>query len=163
MTILVTLFTLPQKPSEAPHLQLVQLFSAGSNHIANHPIYKDTDIPIATVSGVHGPQIAEWVILTYLSHSHKFKALVELQKEKKWGKTGDASEYRNVRDAVGLRLGVLGYGSIGRQVAHVGKALGETTLPELANKRRGRKPLIRESRRNGCDSIYSNPQRYSRE
>ena len=111
--------------SEVPQLELVQLFSAGSNQIANHPIYKDSNIPIATVSGVHGPQIAEWVILTYLVHSHKFKQLYEYQKNHKWGKVASSDDFRSVRDAVGLRIGILGYGSIGRQVARVGKALGE--------------------------------------
>lgn len=104
-------------------LELVQLFSAGSNQIAKHPVFTDSDIPIATSSGVHGPQIAEWVVMTYLVHSHKYKQLYELQKEKKWGQTETTDNYHNVRDAVGLRLGVLGYGSIGRQVARVGKAM----------------------------------------
>lgn len=135
----MTLFSLPPKISDAPHLELIQLFSAGSNQIANTPIFKETDIPIATASGVHGPQIAEWVILTYLVHTHKYKKLYELQKKRQWGKSPTDNEYRGVRDAVGLRLGVLGYGSIGRQVARVGKALGEppsrSQLPSRNNKK----------------------------
>lgn len=132
VTILVTLRALPQKLSDAPHLELVQLFSAGSNQIADTPLFKETDIPIATSSGVHGPQIAEWVIMTYLVHSHKYKQLYELQKEKKWGKTSSTSDYHSVRDAVGLRLGVLGYGSIGRQVARVGKAMGQSSCQKVS-------------------------------
>lgn len=125
VNVLVTLFTLPSKLSDAPLLEFIQLYSAGSNQIANHPIYTDTDIPIATASGVHGPQIAEWVVMTYLVHSHKYRQLYELQKERRWGKVSVDSDYSKVRDTVGLRLGVLGYGSIGRQVARVGKAMGE--------------------------------------
>ncbi|GAB7347444.1 hypothetical protein MBLNU459_g4362t1 [Dothideomycetes sp. NU459] len=132
VTVLVTLSALPPKPSDAPLLELVQLFSAGSNHIAKTPVYTDSDIPIATASGVHGPQIAEWVIMTYLVHSHKYKQLYELQKERKWGKTSTSDDYHNVRDAVGLRLGVLGYGSIGRQVARVGKAMGMDVIAYTA-------------------------------
>lgn len=129
VNVLVTLFTLPSKLSDAPLLEFIQLYSAGSNQIANHPIYTDTDIPIATASGVHGPQIAEWVVMTYLVHSHKYRQLYELQKERRWGKVSVDSDYSKVRDTVGLRLGVLGYGSIGRQVARVGKAMGE--IPRL--------------------------------
>jgi phosphoglycerate dehydrogenase-like enzyme len=47
-----------------------------------------------------------------LSHSHKEKKLIEWQKEHKWGSHRDIGW---VKDAVGQRLGVLGYGSIGRQ------------------------------------------------
>ncbi|KAF4555825.1 D-isomer specific 2-hydroxyacid dehydrogenase-like protein 6 [Elsinoe fawcettii] len=138
VTILVTLSTLPS-PSAAPHLELIQLFSAGSNHIASSPIYKDTDTPITTASGIHGPQIAEWVIMTALVHSHKYKSLYELQKAHKWGKDaggeGKGQEYRDVRDMVGARLGVLGYGSIGRQVARVGSAMGMEVVAFTASPR----------------------------
>ncbi|KAK4994198.1 hypothetical protein LTR66_005712 [Elasticomyces elasticus] len=123
-TILVTLSTLPPALSDAPHLELVQLFSAGSNHISTHPIYTDSDITITTSSGIHGPQIAEWVVMCALVQSHKYNKLYELQKESRWGKTGASDDYHNVRDMVGQRLGVLGYGSIGRQVARVAKAMG---------------------------------------
>lgn len=122
-TVLLTLFTLPPKPEDAPLLDFIQLFSAGSNQLSSHPIYTDTDIPIATASGVHGPQIAEWVIMTHLIHTHKYNKLYEAQKEHKWAE----GNYR-VRDAVGMRVGVLGYGSIGRQVGRVAKAMGKLFL-----------------------------------
>lgn len=118
---MLTLIALPPKLSDAPLLDFIQLFSAGSNQLSSHPIYTESDIPIATASGVHGPQIAEWVIMTHLVHTHKYQYLYELQKEHKWGPK-DGS-YR-VRDSVGLRIGVLGYGSIGRQVGRVAKAMG---------------------------------------
>lgn len=120
--MLLTLSALPPKPSDAPLLDFIQLFSAGSNQLASHPIYTDTDIPIATASGVHGPQIAEWVIMTHLIHTHKYNQLHDTQKQHKWG-SKDGS-YR-VSDSVGMRVGVLGYGSIGRQVGRVAKAMGE--------------------------------------
>jgi phosphoglycerate dehydrogenase-like enzyme len=47
-----------------------------------------------------------------LTNSHKEKQLIEWQKEHKWG---SHQEIGSVRDGVGQRLGVLGYGSIGRQ------------------------------------------------
>ncbi|TKX23480.1 formate dehydrogenase-like protein [Elsinoe australis] len=138
VTILVTFATLPSHPSDAPVLELVQLFSAGSNHIAETPIYKDSDVTIATSSGIHGPQIAEWVVMTSLVHSHKYKALYELQKRHEWGKTGQGDDYHDVRDMVGRRIGVLGYGSIGRQVGRVGKAMGMEVVAFTASKKETR-------------------------
>jgi phosphoglycerate dehydrogenase-like enzyme len=124
VTILFTFSSLPDNPADAPNLQLIQLSSAGSNHLQKHPIYTDTDITIATSSGIHGPQIAEWVVMTALVQSHHYNQLHDLQKAHKWGKTGITDDVHKVRDMVGRRLGVLGYGSIGRQVGRVAKALG---------------------------------------
>lgn len=111
-TILATLSALPSSPKIAPNLKFIHLFSAGSDHVQKTPIYKGSNIPITTSSGIHGPQIAEWVIMEILCHSHKEKQLIEWQKEHKWGSHKDI---KWVKDSVGQRLGVLGYGSIGRQ------------------------------------------------
>lgn len=132
VTILCTLFSLPEKPSDAPNLELVHLFSAGSNQIQKHPIYTDTDVTITTSSGIHGPQIAEWCIMTALVQSHDYNTLHDLQKKHQWGKRGNDVAYHNVRDMVGRRLGVLGYGSIGRQVGRVAKAMGTDVVAYTA-------------------------------
>lgn len=133
VTILSTFNSLPSQPEVAPTLELIELLSAGSNHIQNHPMYTNSDVTFCTSSGVHGPQIAEWVVMTALVHTHKYKQLYELQKEKRWGKTGMNDDYHQVRDRVGLRIGILGYGSIGRQVAHVFKAMGMDVVAYTAS------------------------------
>ncbi|KAF2836314.1 2-hydroxyacid dehydrogenase [Patellaria atrata CBS 101060] len=123
-TILATLSALPPNPADCPELELIHVFSAGTNHISKHPIYTDTKITLTTSSGVHGPQIAEWVLMTALVHSHKYNRLYELQKQHQWGRPQVGGDYHSVRDMVDQRLGVLGYGSIGRQVGRVAKAMG---------------------------------------
>jgi phosphoglycerate dehydrogenase-like enzyme len=47
-----------------------------------------------------------------LANAHKEKLMLEWQKTHKWG---GHEEVGIVRDGVGMRLGVLGYGAIGRQ------------------------------------------------
>ena len=86
-------------------------------------------------TGIHGPQIAEWVIFTALVQSHDYKRLYECQKKHVWGRDIEADSFQNVRDRAGLRLGVLGYGSIGRQVGRVAKAMGMTVLAYTASKK----------------------------
>lgn len=130
VTVLYTLFTFPTKVQDAPNLDLIQLVSAGSNQIQKNPIYTDSDVLISTSSGIHGPQIAEWCIMSALVRSHRYNILHDLQKEHKWGKFG--GEQHDVRDWVGRRLGVLGYGSIGRQVARVAKAMGAGVIAYTA-------------------------------
>jgi hypothetical protein len=108
---LATLFWLPADAKALPNVKLIQFFSAGTNHIAQHPIYTDSKIPLCSANGVHGPQIAEWVIMMDLVHSHKFPKLYDLQKEKTWKQAVGMG----ISDRVGKRVGILGYGSIGRQ------------------------------------------------
>jgi phosphoglycerate dehydrogenase-like enzyme len=111
VTYLSTLFWLPPDPSYTPDVKFIQFSSAGINHVAKSPYYTDSKIPLLSANGVHGPQIAEWVVMMDLVHHHKYIPLYEQQREKKWlQKTGMGTV-----DRVGRRVGILGYGSIGRQ------------------------------------------------
>ncbi|KAH9991324.1 hypothetical protein F4779DRAFT_609640 [Xylariaceae sp. FL0662B] len=122
-TTVTVLLTGPRFPTKeaVPKLQLVQLQSAGANYILDNPLFKDTDVAFCTANGVHGPQIAEWVICTYLSSQHHIPRFLENMRDGKWDRNVDDSD---THDAVSQRIGILGYGSIGRQVARVAKAIG---------------------------------------
>lgn len=133
VTILCTFAAFPKDRKAAPDLKLVQLLSAGSNHVQDLWIWKDEDITICTASGIHGPQIAEWVVMTHLVHTHKYKQLYELQKKHEWPRSINAERQQSVRDRVGLRVGILGYGSIGRQVGRLAKAMGMEVLAYTAS------------------------------
>ena len=117
-------------------LECVHLISAGSDHVRDSPIYTSSQIPITTSSGIHGSMIGEWVIMTSLIASHKYGILHEWQKKHTWddSPTGKA-RFASVSDNVGKRLGILGYGSIGRQVARSAKAMGMEVLAFTANPR----------------------------
>lgn len=52
-TLLLTSTVLPTR-DQAPHLQYVQLTSAGANHIVDRPLFSETNIPFCTANGVHG-------------------------------------------------------------------------------------------------------------
>jgi hypothetical protein len=52
-TVLMTGSTFP-KPEAAKKLKLVQLTSAGANHVLDSPLFKDTDVAFCTANGVHG-------------------------------------------------------------------------------------------------------------
>jgi phosphoglycerate dehydrogenase-like enzyme len=109
---LFTLTNLPNAPEQAPKLKYVHLFSAGADRILKHPLFLNTDIKFTNGSGIHGPQISEWVIMTALIHNHEYNLTYENQKLRKW----DPMPIRmGVRDLAGQKLGVLGYGAIGRQ------------------------------------------------
>ena len=136
-TFLITLSALPPSPQDCPNLELIHFTSAGTNHIANSPIYTNTKIPLTTSSGIHGPQIAEWVLMTMLTSSHHYALLHKWQNDRRWGQEDKSGIglLRNLHDKVGQRLGVLGYGSIGRQVGNVAKATGMDVIAYTARPR----------------------------
>ncbi|KAF1359486.1 hypothetical protein EJ07DRAFT_120162 [Lizonia empirigonia] len=129
---IATLFWLPKSADDIPKTKLIQFFSAGTNHVANHPIYTDSKIPLCSANGVHGPQIAEWVVMMDLVHSHNYTTLYDNQKKQEWNQRIGM----NVSDRVGKRVAILGYGSIGRQVARVAKAMGMDVIAYTASPRK---------------------------
>ncbi|KAH6685908.1 2-hydroxyacid dehydrogenase [Plectosphaerella plurivora] len=121
VNILVTLSALPPTLEEAPVLKYIHFVSSGTNHLVNHPIYTGTKLPLTTSRGVMGPPIAEWVIMTSLVHDHHYNRIRELQLQGTWGKS---DIFWTSRDAVKKRIGILGYGAIGRHVGRIAKAMG---------------------------------------
>ncbi|OJJ46809.1 hypothetical protein ASPZODRAFT_65988 [Penicilliopsis zonata CBS 506.65] len=119
-TVLFTWKLFPTKEM-APKLQYVQLLSAGAGQIMGLPVFESTEIAFCTSNGVHPPQIAEWVFSTFLAFQHHIPEYLDNQRESKWI---DPVTDEDTEDAVGLRVGIMGYGCVGRQVAHVARAFG---------------------------------------
>jgi phosphoglycerate dehydrogenase-like enzyme len=94
-------------------LKLAHSITAGLDHILKDPIVTDTDIPITTVSGIHGPPISEWVIMNWLVASRIYDKTAAWQREHIW--QDDKGLIQMMQDHVEMRVGILGYGSIGRQ------------------------------------------------
>ncbi|KAM3453373.1 hypothetical protein MY3296_003781 [Beauveria thailandica] len=104
---------------QAKKLELFQLTSAGADGLVGKPVFDDTKISFCTASGVHGPQISEWVVSTFLAFQHRLPEYLENQHQRKWQPSKNPTD-----DSVGQRVGILGYGSVGRQVARLCKAMG---------------------------------------
>lgn len=110
--------TPPRDLHQAPHLKWVQLHSAGINHLREHPIW-ETDIPVTTASGIHAVPIGEFVIAMMLALARKLPKMFRSQERTEWPRHKWqlllGSELR------GRTLGIIGYGSIGREVARLAK------------------------------------------
>lgn len=91
----------------------MHLLSAGVDRVVSKPIFTDTDIAFTTSSGIHGPPIAEWTIMSVLAGTKNYAALYENQKKGVWN--SDKSDLQHTPDYVNGIIGILGYGSIGRQ------------------------------------------------
>jgi phosphoglycerate dehydrogenase-like enzyme len=161
---LCTPYNLPT-PETAPKLHWVHFLSAGFDWAdPNHPLLTNPSVTLTTSSGIHGPQIAEWVLMTLLSHNHQLRKLEKWQAEHHWGSSVSHHSLKcaliyqqannsklelKVTDLQRQRIGILGYGSIGRQVARVCKSLGMSVVAFTASPR-----LTPASR---CDTGYNIP------
>ena len=118
VTILVTELV-PRNLATWPDLRWVQLLSAGANQLLNHPI-QQSSVAVTTASGTHGVPIAQYVTCNWLMMVHRMPRLLEFKSSRTWPDRG-ALEAFSVR---GLTVGIIGYGSIGRECARQLNALG---------------------------------------
>ncbi|KAL4902672.1 hypothetical protein BDW74DRAFT_62611 [Aspergillus multicolor] len=128
--IVVTGRNLPE-PDDAKHIKFIHFFSAGLDKVIHDPVLTDSAIPVTTSSGIHGPPIAEWTLLNWLVASRKYNITYENQKKHIWGSGNDYAS--GIQDHVGKKVGILGYGSIGRQIARVAISLGLTVYAYTAS------------------------------
>lgn len=117
-----------------PKCHHVQLTSAGSDKHTAKPLYKNPNITICSANGVHPPQIAEWVMGTYIAHKHHFSKYADYQKRGYWPSHYERATTQ-VESTPGLRMGILGYGAIGRQVARLATAMGMEVYAFTARER----------------------------
>jgi phosphoglycerate dehydrogenase-like enzyme len=122
--VLYTSHALPE-PGAAPHLKWVQLHLAGIDRVAGHPLLQ-TGIEVTTLSGAASSQVAEYVLLMMLALGHRLPHLLEHQARKEWPR--DRWERFSPLELWGATVGLLGYGSIGREVARMCQALGARVL-----------------------------------
>ncbi len=127
--IMYTYGTLPM-PHQAPRLKWVQLNSAGADHILDHPLFK-AGVIFTTASGLHATNIAEYVLASILAWSRHLQIFFSYQRRAEWGKD-DHWPHLLPSELRGATLGVVGYGSIGREVGRLACTLG---MPVLALKR----------------------------
>jgi phosphoglycerate dehydrogenase-like enzyme len=118
--ILVTDLEVPAEPNHWSKLQWIQLVSAGANQVVNHPI-ACSEIRVTTSSGLHGVPIAQFVTGALLMLVHNFPQLAAIQATRRW----PAARW-DLRGSLlrGGTVGIVGYGSIGRECARQLHALG---------------------------------------
>jgi phosphoglycerate dehydrogenase-like enzyme len=98
-------------------------------------VVKKDGIQVTTLSGAAAPQMAEYVLTMMLALSRKLPALLNGQKKSEWPK--DRFERYTPFELNGKTVGIVGYGSIGRQLARLLQPFG---VQILATKRNAMNP-----------------------
>ncbi len=123
--VLYTYGLLPAR-DQAPNLKWVQANSAGIEHLLQHPGLADRDVKITTASGIHAVPMTEYALGMMLAWIYKIPLMLQHQRQKHWeDKRGDVFSPTHLR---GKTLGIVGYGSIGRELARASHALGMNVL-----------------------------------
>ncbi len=127
--ILYTIHT-PKQWNPRWRLRWIQLHFAGADHVS-FGIIPD-HVAVTTVSGVTGMAIAEHVFALILALRRRIPEVLSLQDSRTW--LDMKSKWKTFAQPLvhGETVGILGYGSIGRQIGKIAQAFG---MPVLAYKR----------------------------
>jgi len=123
--VLYTSRILPD-PELAPNIKWVQLHWAGIESLVDMPLFAKPDITVTTLSGAAASQSAEHILTMLLAFGRQLSALSAHQKKAEWPK--DRWERFKPRELRNSTVGIIGYGSIGRQVARLLREFGGTVL-----------------------------------
>jgi phosphoglycerate dehydrogenase-like enzyme len=133
--ILYTVSVLPE-PDAAPKLRWIQSHFAGVDALLRQPFCQARpEVTITSASGIHASTMAEYTFAMILAFSRRIPLMLRNQKQAFWGDT--RFEIYRPLELRGATLGILGYGSIGRGIAHLAKAFG---MEVLATKRNVKTP-----------------------
>jgi len=110
----------------APNLKWVQHHHAGIDASMDFISSDRRNLIITTMSGAAAPQIGEYVLTMLLAFGRHLPALIANQKKAEWPK--DRWERFKPRELSTSTVGIIGYGSIGRQVACLLRQFGATVL-----------------------------------
>ena len=113
----------------APNLRWIHSVSAGIERVAI-PGVTARGLTVTNGRGVFSRPIAEYVVMMLLAVARRLPQLLELQRERTWQPLGG-------RELSGLTLGILGFGSIGAEVAALLAPFGTRILATRRHPERG--------------------------
>lgn len=125
--ILLTPGLLPDL-GKAPKLRWIQFYSAGVDSYVGHPLFRDSGVIATSMSGALTWQVSEFVLMALLAFGQKLPKLIGNQRKKHWPEKKEKKQNFMPLELRDSTVGIIGYGSIGRQVARLMVPFGATVL-----------------------------------
>lgn len=122
---LLTSLDLPAA-EQTPRLRWVQTYFAGVDSWLARAGDRAKGVSVTTASGIHGPNMGEYSLMMMLAWEHALPELLEYQRQGVW--PAQRRKMLLPGELRGATLGVVGYGSIGREAARQACALGMRVL-----------------------------------
>ncbi len=113
--------------ASAPRLRWVQLDTSGVDHVTSTPLWT-SDVEITTLNGVAPVNMAEFALMMMLAFGHQLRLMVDHQARREWPTPAERWDRFMPSELRGATVGVVGFGSIGREIARVSHALGMRVL-----------------------------------
>ncbi|MFN2146179.1 MAG: D-2-hydroxyacid dehydrogenase [Anaerolineales bacterium] len=123
--VLYTMHVLPEA-EQAPKLRWVQSYLAGVDKDLHHPALQPEKLLFSTMSGANASQVAEHALTMMMALGHNLPGFGKLQRKQIWME--DKGRKYIPREIRGSTVGLVGYGSIGRQVARLVTGMGAEVL-----------------------------------
>lgn len=95
----------------APRLEWIHSFSAGVDRVAT-PAVRERGLIVTNARGVFSRPIAEYVVMMCLAIARRLPQLLELERERTW-------QPLRGTELGGMTIGIVGFGSIGAEVARL--------------------------------------------
>ncbi|OGO16610.1 MAG: hypothetical protein A2Y93_16600 [Chloroflexi bacterium RBG_13_68_17] len=122
--VLYTQRVLPD-PEAVPNLRWIQFHFAGVDHAEGHPLLR-SKVQVTTLSGAAMPQMAEFALMSILALGRRLPWILADKAKKRWAE--DRFERFRPLELRGSTVGLVGYGSVGREIARLCKAFGAQVL-----------------------------------
>lgn len=113
-------------PEQVPALRWLQFHFAGIDFAIDAPLLQKPDLLVTTLSGAAAPQMAEYVMTMLLAFGRKLPDYIVTQPRAEWPR--DRWERFRPTELRNSTVGLVGYGSIGREIARLLHAFGATVL-----------------------------------
>lgn len=123
--VLYTHKVLPE-PDQTPTLNWIQFHRAGNERMLDAPILGNPNLVATSMSGASAPQVAEYVLEMLLAFGHHLPKVIDHQRGTIWPE--DRGQRFSPQELNQSTVGIVGYGSIGREVARLLHAFGANVL-----------------------------------
>jgi len=124
-TEILLIRNLALKLDRAPRLKWIQMAGAGLDKL-DHASIRERGITVTNASGIHAVPIGEYVLSFMLNLSYRIPEVLALQRGRDW--PADARKRLVGRELRGNTAGVVGYGSIGREIGRLARSFGMRLL-----------------------------------